>query len=226
MEIQTKQSIFTDKKILNSVSYQVTQQVFNCVTHGIGFLLSVFATLLLIQKGIDHQSWTHIIAYGIFGSSMCLMFFNSTIYHALYFTAVKPVFQFFDHSSIYLLIAGSYTPFALIILGGWQGWALMIFEWSLVFIGIFAKATNANWIKKYSTWIYLLMGWAGVVLAPSFITTLPWQAFAWLLFGGIAYSIGTIFYRYDRQIVYFHVIWHFFVMLGALGIFLSIYLYV
>ncbi len=226
MEIQKKQSIFTNPTILNSLSYRVTQQVFNSVSHGIGLLLSIFATQLLIQKGLDYQSWLHLIAYGIFGSSMCIMFFNSTLYHALYFTAVKPIFQFFDHASIYLLIAGSYTPYALIILGGWQGWALMLFEWSLAFIGIVAKAMNAKWIKKYSTWIYLLMGWAGVVMIPSFIHTLPWQAIGWLLFGGISYSVGTIFYRYDQQIAYFHVIWHFFVMLGALGIFLSLYLYV
>lgn len=226
MEMQQPKSIFTDQEILNSTSYRVTQEVFNSITHGIGFLLSVYATNLLIQKGLNTMDLTHIIAYAIFSISMCVMFFNSMIYHALYFTTVKPVFQFFDHASIYLLIAGSYTPFALILLGGWHGWALMGFEWLLAAIGLTAKATNAKWIKKYSTWIYLLMGWAGILMVPDLVETLGAAGIGWLLFGGIAYSIGTIFYKYDRQIAYFHVIWHFFVILGALGIFVSIYAYI
>lgn len=226
MEIQHPKSIFTDQRILNSTSYRVTQEVFNSLTHGIGFLLSLVATYFLVIRGIEAQNLTHLVAFAIFGFSMCTMFFNSMIYHAFYFTTVKPIFQFFDHASIYLLIAGSYTAFALILLGGWRGWALMSFEWSLAAVGLVAKGMNAKWIKKYSTWIYLLMGWAGVFMIPDLLTKLTWSGIGWLLFGGISYSIGTIFYRYDKQVAYFHVIWHIFVMLGALGIFFAIYLYI
>lgn len=227
MELQQQHtSIFTDKNLMNSLSYRVTQEVFNCITHGIAFILSVIATILLTQKGMTSGEMTHLVGYLIFGLSMCMMFFNSTIYHSLYFTSVKPIFQFFDHASIYILIAGSYTPFALILLDGWQGWALMVFEWGLAIVGLTAKAMNAQWIRKYSTLVYLLMGWAGVIMVPQMIATMPVRGLMWLLFGGLAYSIGTIFYRFDRKVAYFHVIWHIFVILGAFGVFMSIYFYI
>lgn len=217
-------TILTDPLILKSPSYRITEQVFNAVTHGLGLILSVVAMGVLLSQDPANTPLSHLIAYGVFGASMCILYFNSMMYHALYFTRVKPVFQFFDHMGIYLLIAGSYTPFGLIAVGGQRGIWLVVAEWILALIGITAKAIGAHWIKRYSTGLYLLMGWLAIGVLPTLLRQLGPVALGWLLFGGLAYSIGTIFYRFDKQVAYFHVIWHGFVLLGSAGIFASIYL--
>lgn len=217
---------FTDPEILSSSVYLISQDVFNSITHGIGFILSVIGTWFLLKKGIYSGSIQYTIAYLIFGLSMSTMYFTSALYHALHSTRLQPIFQFFDHSMIYLLIAGSYTPFCLISLNNWVGWLIFGLEWLIAIVGIIGKFTGNTFIRKYSTWIYLVMGWLVVLALPGVIRAVPTAGLFWLLAGGIAYSIGTIFYANDKKFAYFHVFWHFFVMLGSACIFISVLFYV
>lgn len=217
---------FTDPDILSSRVYLISLDIFNAVTHGIGFILSIIGTWFLLKKGVHTGSIQNTIAYLIFGVSMCSMYFTSTIYHALYQTRLQPIFQFFDHSMIYILIAGSYTPFCLIALNNWIGWLIFGLEWLIAFVGIFGKFTGNPFIRRYSTWIYLLMGWLALVALPGVIQAVPRNGLLWVVAGGIFYSIGTIFYANDKKFAYFHVAWHLFVMLGSACIFLAILFYV
>ena len=218
--------VFSSPEILNSDVYQISLEVFNAVSHGIGFVLSILATCFLFMKGVKSQSLMSIVAYLIFALSMCLMYFNSMMYHAMSRTILKPIFKFFDHTAIYLLIAGSYTPFALLLVGGWLGLVLVIVEWGVALIGIMGKAVGNEWIIKHSTLLYLLMGWMAIFAIRSILTKLPLPGIIWLFAGGLAYSLGTIFYKFDEKYAYFHVFWHFFVMLGSACLFVTVYCYV
>lgn len=225
-QISPKTGIFSNPQTLNSSSYKIIREVFNAVTHGIGFILALVGTVFLFYKGYSNQNLTEIIAYMIYGISMMILFFNSTLYHSFYFTQVREVFKFLDHASIYLLIAGTYTPFALLVIGGRLGWLIVILEWGIAFIGIVAKAIQAKWIQKYSLLVYLLMGWLCLIAIRPFIQNYNLPGTLWLVAGGLLYSLGTIFYANDHKYAFFHVIWHLFVIAAAACMFISIYFYI
>ncbi|MCI5775545.1 MAG: hemolysin III family protein [Aerococcus sp.] len=214
-----------NQKILDSSAYRITSAVFNAVTHGIGLILSIIATVFLIMKGVATDSALEVVAYLIYGLSMCLLYFNSMMYHSLSFTAVAPLFKFFDHSSIYFLIAGTYTPFTLIAIQGPLGWTVFILEWALALTGFIGEITESPFIKKYSLWFYLGMGWLAIVTVVPLIHNVTLPALIYLAVGGILYSVGTYFYKYDDKVAYYHVLWHIFVMLASASMFISIYFY-
>lgn len=206
-------------------NYPYTNQLLNAVIHGIGIVLSVIGTWFLIQKGLAQNSAIQVFAYTIYGLSMCSLYTASTVYHSLYFTKVAPILKIFDHSSIFLLIAGTYTPFCLIAIQGKLGWFIFIVEWLITIIGIFMKIFFLQQTKKYSTFLYILMGWFILFVIGDVILAIGKGGLLFLVLGGVTYTIGTYFYA-NSQRHYWHVIWHLFVLAASLFMYVSIYYFI
>ena len=197
--------------------YLILNEVLNAVTHGIGFGLSIAGLVILLIKGARLDSPIHIISYAIYGSMMILLFLFSTLFHSLMFTRAKKVFQVFDHTSIFLLIAGSYTPFCLLSIQGWLGWTLFILIWLLAISGIVYKSLTQHKKEtdsKISTLIYIIMGWLCVIAFKPLIASLGFWGTFLLTSGGVSYTVGALFYSI-KSVRFMHVVWHLFVMLGA-----------
>lgn len=205
-----------------SKKYLITNEVLNAVTHGIAALLSIVGFVFLMQKATTSISYVSFIIYG---SSLFLLFLASTLYHSLIFTKARQVFQIFDHCSIYLLIAGTYTPFCLMQIPGAKGIVLLSLIWIMAIAGIIYKVLNLAKEKsfsKISTIIYNVMGWAVVLALPTLYQSIGLKGVLLMAAGGVAYSVGSLFYSMkDKK--FMHVVWHLFVMLGAVLMFLTIY---
>lgn len=206
--------------------YYILNEVLNSVTHGISFILAVIGTVFLVYKGWKlGQGGIAIVSYLIFGISMCLLYLSSTLYHSLYFTKARKVFRAIDHSSIYLFIAGTYTPFCLVSLRDSVGIMVCILIWLIAIIGIVLKCVSFEKVKKISTVLYLIMGWLAIFTAKPLYEAIGKKGVSWLLAGGITYSLGTIFYSL-KNIKFMHVIWHLFVTMGSVCMWISIYFFV
>lgn len=206
-----------------SRKYLITNEVLNAVTHGIGVMLSIVGFVFLLKKA---DSGLHYVSFIIYGVSLLLLFLASTLYHSLIFTKAKKVFQVFDHCSIYLLIAGTYTPYCLLYIKGTIGIVLLSVIWLAAIVGIVYKSLTLSKVKsvsKLSTIIYNVMGWAVVIALPSLYHSVGLKGLLLLVGGGVAYTVGSVFYSMKNR-RYTHVVWHLFVMLGAMLMFFSIYL--
>ena len=200
-----------------SRKYLITNEVLNAVTHGIGVVLSIVGFVFLLKKA---DSGLHYVSFIIYGVSLLLLFLASTLYHSLIFTKV------FDHCSIYLLIAGTYTPYCLLYIKGTIGIVLLSVIWLAAIVGIVYKSLTLSKVKsvsKLSTIIYNVMGWAVVIALPSLYHSVGLKGLLLLVGGGVAYTVGSVFYSMKNR-RYMHVVWHLFVMLGAMLMFFSIYL--
>lgn len=209
---------------LFSKKYLIVNEVLNAVTHGIGVGLSIAGLVILLIKGARLGSATHVVAYAIYGATLILLFLASTLFHSLIFTKAKKVFQVFDHSSIYLLIAGSYTPFCLLTIKGWLGWTLFIVIWLMALLGVIYKSI---WLAKKgnsAVIIYIIMGWLCVTAVKPLYEGLGPVGTSLLVLGGVSYTVGAIFYSM-KNVRFMHVVWHLFVMLGAGLMYFSILLY-
>ena len=200
---------------------------FNAYSHLIGALLAILATVLLVIKAVG-QGELAVVAASVYGGALIFLYVVSTLYHSVRPKLAKAVLQKFDHCAIYLLIAGSYTPFTLVTLNGPWGWSLFGVSWGLCLFGIIQELTIGR--RSPSRWlsmvIYVLMGWLVVVeIAPLLKNLAGWGLF-WLVAGGLAYSGGIYWFIKDTQIKHGHGIWHIFVLLGSLFQFLCIYFYV
>lgn len=207
-----------------SKKYLILNEVLNAVTHGIGAALSVAGLVILLIKGAKLGSATHIVSYAIYGATLILLFLASTLFHSLIFTKAKKVFQVFDHSSIYLLIAGSYTPFCLLTIKGWLGWTLFIVIWLMALLGVIYKSI---WLAKKgnsAVIIYIIMGWLCLAAFKPLYIGLGPIGTSLLALGGVSYTVGAIFYSM-KNVKFMHVVWHLFVMLGAGLMYFSILLY-
>lgn len=194
----------------------------NAISHGVGFILTVVAFIVLLMNA---QEPAHRWAVTIYGISLMMLYLFSTLYHAL--PSHKPkvyyLFKRFDHMAIYLLIAGTYTPMVWIVLNNRQGFILLGILWSLALLGIVLKAI---WIRRYApihVGIYLLMGWSVMFIWPSIGPSLSSVAMGFLIFGGVSYSVGVIFYALSRKKRYMHFIWHLFVLTGSLLHVMAVY---
>lgn len=205
--------------------YLITNEVLNAVTHGIGVILSIVGLVFLLLKGNAHHSPTEIAAYAIYGASMILLYLCSTLYHSFSFTKVKRVFKILDHSSIYLLIAGTYTPYCLITIGGTPGMIMLIAIWLIAVGGIVFKSFFIEKIPNVSTLIYIGMGLMCLITVKPLYEGLGMKGLMLLVAGGATYIVGTIFYSL-RKVKYMHVIWHLFVLGGSILMFFSVYFYV
>ena len=205
--------------------FTLAEEIWHAVTHGIGFALSIVALALLVSFATLSGSALHITAAAIYGASLIVMYGSSTLYHALTHTKAKQLFQKFDHSAIYFLIAGTYTPILLLTIGGTWGWTLFGIEWFIAIVGIALKFIYPGRFEVLSLVAYVVMGWLIVFIFDLFRANIDPVGFWLIVSGGIAYTSGIVFYIKDK-ILYFHAIWHIFVMTGSILQFFAILLYV
>jgi hemolysin III len=191
------------------------EEIANAITHGIGLLLSIAGfVVLLVLAALRGTAW-HIVACSIYGATLICLYAASTLYHAVISPRVKRALRIFDHSAIYLLIAGTYTPFLLVSLRGPWGWSLFGVIWGLALAGVLFKFWFVERFAILSTAVYIAMGWLVVIAAKPVITHLRLTAIIWLLAGGLAYTGGVIFFA-AKRIPYSHAIWHLFVLAGSI----------
>ena len=206
-------------------SYYILDNTLSAVTHGIGFCLAIAGLVLLIIKAAATHSPLRIFTFTIYGSCLLLLYLFSTLFHSLIFTRARNVFQIFDHSSIYFLIAGSYTPYSLVAIGGMWGILLFSLVWLIAVFGIVYYIFNRGKHVILDTVLYVAMGWL-VILAGNYLYVRLSPVGFWLLVGGgVAYTVGAFLYTMKR-IPFIHVIWHLFVILGSALMYFSILFYV
>lgn len=208
----------------NTYTYTRREEVVNAITHGIGAVLSVAALVLLIVAASVYGTAWHVVSFTIYGISMLLLYVNSTMVHSLKEGKVKDLFEIFDHSSIYLFIAGTYTPFLLVAIRGTLGWTLFGVIWGVALFGVAFKAFFTKKFLFMSTLFYIAMGWLIVLAWGPLVATVPHGGIVLLVAGGVMYTLGTLFYVW-RGFPYHHAIWHLFVLAGSILHFFSIFLY-
>ena len=206
----------------NPVRLTFGEEVANAITHGIASLSVLIALPAVVIVAHDKGTLTDVVGVTIFCISIFMMFLMSTLYHAMDpETRHKRVFKILDHIFIYVAIAGTYTPIALSVIGGWQAITILIIQWVMVLFGILYKSLSKMAMPKISLFIYLIMGWTLVIFMPLFLRNANRPLF-WLVFaGGVLYTIGSIFYA-KKGFRYHHMVWHLFVYLGALTHFIGI----
>ena len=197
---------------------------FNSISHLVGAVLALIgATVLVTLAGVEGSA-TRIVSFSVYGTTLFLLYLSSTLYHSLRGRA-KAVFQVLDHHAIYLLIAGTYTPFTLVALQGKTGWWLFGAVWGLAIFGILIDTLRGEGGRLLSVAIYLLMGWLIVFALGPIIAALPPAGFWWLVAGGLFYTVGVIFYALDDRWPWCHGIWHLFVLAGSVSHYFAILLY-
>lgn len=205
--------------------YTIKEEKLNALTHGIGTILALTALILLVTFASIYGGLLHIISFSIYGTTLVLLYLTSTLYHSFRSQRIKDILKILDHSAIYLLIAGTYTPFTLITIQGPVGWTVFGLVWGLALIGICLKIFLVKKHKILSTIFYILMGWMVIFAARPLIANLSFNGMAWLLAGGLLYTSGTFFYIRKKKI-YNHAIWHLFVLAGSFCHFCAIFFYV
>jgi hemolysin III len=189
------------------------EEIANSITHGVGAALSIAGLVVLVVFAALRGSGWAITGCSIYGATLVLLYLASTLYHAFPWPRVKRIFRVFDHCAIYLLIAGTYTPFVLVAMRNRRGWLLLSLVWTLAIAGVVLSSVARKPHEGFRTVLYIGMGWAALACArPLWHVLTPW-GFAWLVAGGLAYTLGVIFFAVDRK--YFHAVWHVFVMAGS-----------
>jgi hemolysin III len=201
------------------------EEIANAITHGIGFLLSIPALVMLIIFAVERGTAWHIVSFTIFGVSMILLYLFSTMLHSFKPSKAKNIFAILDHSAIYVLIAGTYTPLMLVSLRNTLGWTLFGIIWGLAIIGIVFKCYFVQRYQIVSTLFYVIMGWLVIIAIKPLYLSLSGAGFGLLLTGGILYSIGAIFYVWNK-LPYNHAIWHLFVLAGSGFMYFCVLFYV
>jgi hemolysin III len=201
------------------------EEIGHSVTHGVGIVLSITALTVLVAFACLRGTALHVTASAVFGVSLVLLYTASTLYHAIPLPRVKRVLRVLDHSAIFLLIAGTYTPLTLVTLRGPWGWTLFGLVWALAVVGIVAKATALPRVRVLSMVLYLCMGWSIAVAVRPLAAAMAPNGRLLLLLGGVAYTAGLGFYGW-RRLPYHHMIWHLFVMAGSVLHFFAVLLYV
>ncbi|KOP69684.1 hemolysin D [Lysinibacillus sp. FJAT-14745] len=210
--------------MLDSFDYKTwKEELWNAITHGIGFIASIPALVVLILAAVQTGSALQITTFTIFGASVIILFLMSTLLHSMP-EKYKHFFAILDHSSIYILIAGTYTPFLLIAIGGTLGITLLCIIWSLAILGVVFKCFFINRFEKLSLIFYIGMGWLIIFAIKPVYLFLGFHGFALLLAGGLFYTIGAIFYAW-RSLPYNHTIWHLFVLAGCGAMYACVYFY-
>lgn len=207
-------------------NYTLGEELMSAISHGIGFLLSIAALVLCVVFSSIHGNATAVVASSIYGTTLIILYLMSTMYHSLKVNNAKRVFNIMDHCSIFLLIAGSYTPYVLVTLKGALGWTIFGIIWAAAILGIVFNAIDVGKYKKISLIAYLIMGWMIVFAFKPLAEALSTPGLIFLILGGVAYTIGAIFYGLGKKKKYMHSIFHFFVLAGSILQFFSIFLYV
>ena len=204
--------------------YKLGDILANAITHGIGAVFAVAGAVYLIAASTRGTVWL-VVSCSVFSGTLVLVYICSTLYHSLVRTRARHVFQVLDHSSIYLLIAGTYTPFTLIALRGRLGWFIFGVVWSLAIAGVVFKSFAVARFAVASAAVYLFQGWFIVIAARPLLHAISWHGMIWLGAGGLAYTLGIVFFALDR-LRYFHAAWHVFVLAGSVAHYFAILFYV
>ena len=209
--------------------YNLSDILANAITHGIGAAFAIAGAAYLIVASTRGTA-LDVVSCSVFSATLVLVYICSTLYHSLVRTRARHVFQILDHSSIYLLIAGTYTPFTLISLRGPLGWSVFGLEWSLAVAGIVSKSValerfKEGWLAVLSAVVYLFQGWVIVIAVGPLVHAIGWHGVAWLGAGGMAYTLGIVFFALDSR-RYFHAAWHIFVLAGSVAHYFAILFYV
>ena len=208
-----------------ATTYTPREELANSLTHGLGAALSVAGLVLLVIRAAQHGDAWHVVSTAIFGTTLVLLYAASTLYHSLRGERLKQRLRKFDHAAIFLLIAGSYTPFVLVTLRGPWGWSLFGVVWGLAVAGMTIKFWLAGRFKLLSTLIYVAMGWLVLVAIKPLVAALPSGGMKLLVAGGLCYTGGAVFYLWKR-LPYHHAIWHLFVLGGSACHWAAVFLYV
>ena len=190
------------------------EEIANSVSHGVGFLAAVAALSILVVAAVGRGYAPGVVGAAVFGATLVSLYLTSTLYHAWPRTRTKRVLRVVDHSAIFLLIAGTYTPFTLGVLRGAWGWTLFGLVWGLALVGVVSKVLVGVRYPKISTWVYLSMGWLVLIAAKPLWTQVPAWGLFWLAMGGIAYTLGVPFYA-AKAVRFSHFVWHLFVLAGS-----------
>jgi len=201
------------------------EEIANSLTHGLGVVLTLVVGPMLVIMAVRSGDRWRVVSAVVYSTTLLLLFTSSMLYHGVRLPAAKAVFQRIDHAAIYLLIAGTYTPFTLITLRGPWGWSLFGIIWGLAIAGVALKGTFGARLPALSTAVYLGMGWLAVVaLRPLLMNVAP-RGIAWLVAGGLCYTVGVVFYVRDERHRYHHAVWHVFVLAGSIAHFCAILWY-
>ena len=200
------------------------EEIANSVSHGLGLLAALAAFPALVMAADERGGATGVVGASVFAGALVLMYLTSTLFHALPQCRGKRVFQILDHSAIFVLIAGTYTPFLLGVLRGATGWTLFGLVWGIAVIGTVLKSLGGVRYTKISTWAYLAMGWLVLIAADTVWALVPKWGIFWLFAGGVAYTAGAVFFMAER-IRYFHFVWHLFVVAGTACHFIAVLRY-
>ena len=205
--------------------YSINEKIAHAVSHGVAAVASIVGLAVLVAYASLYGSMLHVVAVSVFGGSLILLYTASTLYHSIPIPAAEPVLHTLDHAAIYVLIAGTYTPFALVCLEGAARWWLFGLVWSMAVAGVIFKLFFTGRFDKLSVALYLAMGWLVVAFAKPVMEAVPLAGLAWLAAGGISYTVGAGFYLW-RNLPYNHTIWHVFVVLGSVLQYLAVLWYV
>jgi len=198
------------------------EEIANAVLHGVGLGLSIAVLVVLIILGRMHENILYIVSFSVYGTTLILLYLSSTLYHSFPLGKVKDIFEIFDHSAIYLLIAGTYTPITLIVIKGGFGWTMLGIIWGIAICGILIKVF---WIKKFvvlSTFFYIIMGCFIITAIKPIFANMNTTSIAFLFIGGASYILGTIFFLW-RKMKFHHAVWHLFVLGGSICHFFTMF---
>lgn len=201
------------------------EELANCVTHGVGLALSVAGFVALVLLAWAHGDAWHLVSCGVYGASLVALYLASTLYHGARAPRAKSLLQVLDHCGIYLLIAGTYTPFTLITLRGSWGWTLFGLVWGLSLAGILFRLVFGERYRPVAVASYVMLGWLCVIAVKPILTLVPLGALAWIAAGGLAYTTGVFFFA-AKRIPHHHAIWHLFVLGGSVCHYIAVVLYV
>jgi hemolysin III len=208
-----------------SAGYSFAEEIAHSITHGLGALLSIAGLAVMVAYASRNGDAWHVVSCSIYGASLILLYSSSTLYHSIQHPPAKAVLQRLDHAAIYLLIAGTYTPFLLVNLRGPWGWSLLATVWSIAIVGVVLEFVRQRRFKRLSLVLYLGLGWIVLVAINPMLERVETGGLVLLLIGGLCYSFGVIFYLW-KKLAYHHAIWHLFVLAGSALHFFSVLFYV
>lgn len=211
----------TDNQTPLNKRYTLGEEIFNAISHGIGSLISIAGTVILIIFSVIYNDAWAVVSSCIYGFSLITLYTMSTLYHAITNEKAKRFFRIMDHNTIFFLIAGTYTPITLVCLRGWIGWVLFGVVWAAAILGIVLNSINLEKFRKASVVCYILMGWVVILAIQPLLVAMPPISLIFLLVGGVFYTGGVIFYT-KKHIKYFHSIWHLFTIAGSVFHYFSI----
>lgn len=209
----------------NTEEESVIEELANGITHGVGLVLSILGLIALVALSVMRGNAWHIAGCTTFGVTMVLLYAASTLYHTFHTPRLKRILKILDHTAIYLLIAGTYTPFTLVNLRGFWGWTLFSLVWGLSVFGILWKLFHVERFQIVSTLVYVGMGWLALIAIKPLMSAVPATGIVWLVAGGLFYTVGVLFFAMKR-FPYNHAIWHVFVMAGSICHYFAVVLYV